>query len=357
MLSYIIRRLILMVPTLIGITMVVFSVMALAPGGLAASLEAQEQGMRPEEAQALREYYNTQYGLNDPLPVQYMRWLNNISPIGMTRDADGNYDAFGFKKPDMGMSFVRNQPVLSIVGDTLPITVLLNLIALPIIYGVAITTGIFAARHRGKWFDITTGTTFLALWSLPVMWVGVMLIGFLASKDYLHWFPTGGLHDTRADQMAFLPGTVNGQFQVGYLLDAIWHLMLPVFCMVIGGFAFLSKLMRASVLENLAADYVRTGRAKGLPDNVVLFQHVLRNSLLPLITVAASLLPALLGGSLIVERIFSIQGMGNLMIEAINQRDREIVLSVTFVISAIGLLSLIIRDVCYAIADPRVSFE
>jgi ABC-type dipeptide/oligopeptide/nickel transport system permease component len=115
--------------------------------------------------------------------------------------------------------------------------------------------------------------------------------------------------------------------------------------------------MRASMLENLAADFVRTARAKGVSDHAVLFRHVLRNSILPLITVAAGILPGLLGGSLIVEKIFSINGMGNLMIDAIYMRDRELVLSVTFVISIISTMSLLLADICYALADPRVSYE
>jgi len=357
MTTYIIRRLLLMIPTLIGITLVVFFTMALAPGGVSAALEAQEQGMRPEEAQALRAYYNRRYGLDKPLVVQYGRWLNNLSPLGFHITDDGKLGGFGFKAPDLGESFTRNQKVVDIVADALPITLILNLISIPIIYLVAIYTGIYAGRYRGKAFDVATGTTFLGLWSIPTMWAGVMLIGFFASREYLPWFPTGGLHSITADRMPFLPRWTEAGFQSGWLLDALWHLVLPVTCLVYGGFAFLSKLMRASVLENLSADFVRTARAKGVAEKDVLFRHVLRNSLLPLITVAAGLLPGLLGGSLIVEVIFSINGMGKLMIDAIYTRDREIVLSVTFVISLISLLSLIIRDVCYAIADPRVSYE
>lgn len=397
MLAYIFRRLLLMIPTVIGITLVVFFVMALAPGGVAAHLEQEGQGMRPEEQRALREYYNQRYGLDDPLYLQYLRWLNNVLPIGFytiqqddaaspnsapdadtnagTGDADANADAsaddagpstgFGFKWPDLGRSFTRNQPVTQVVAEALPITVLLNAIAIPITYIIAIIAGVYAARYRGQLFDVSTGVVFLALWSLPVMWIGVMLIGFFASDRYLQWFPTGGLLSPTAEQMTFLPSyttiqTPQGAQQVwsqGYLLDLLWHLVLPVLCLVYGSFAFLSKLMRAAMLENMAADFVRTARAKGVREQTILFHHVLRNSLLPLITMAASLLPALLGGSLIVERIFSINGMGTLMIDAINTRDREIVLSVTLVISLISLLSLIVRDVLYALADPRVSYE
>jgi peptide/nickel transport system permease protein len=253
---------------------------------------------------------------------------------------------------------MRRQPVLELILEAIPITLLLNLITIPIVYVISITAGIYAARHRGKWFDTTSGTIFLALYSIPVIWAGVLVLGFFASKDYFPWFPTGGLHSyPGAENMAYLPHWNAGAFEPGYLLDMLWHLALPVICLTYGGFAFLSKLMRSSVLENLSADFARTARAKGLSENAVLFRHVLSNSLLPLITVAASILPGLLGGSLIVESIFSINGMGRLMLEAIKMKDQELVLSETCVVGLISLLSLIISDICYAIADPRVSYE
>ena len=155
----------------------------------------------------------------------------------------------------------------------------------------------------------------------------------------------------------FFPHGGTGVFERGWLLDTLWHLVLPVACMTYGGFAFLSKLMRASVLENLTADFARTARAKGLAENVVLYRHVLANSILPLITVAASILPGLLGGSVIIESIFSINGMGRLMIEAIKMKDQELVLSEMCVVTVISLLSLIVADISYAVADPRVSYE
>jgi peptide/nickel transport system permease protein len=189
------------------------------------------------------------------------------------------------------------------------------------------------------------------------MWTGVMAIGFLANKDYFAWFPTTGLHDLTAESMAFLPHVVDGKFERGWLLDSVWHLALPIACLVYGEFAFLSKLMRSSMLENLSADFARTARAKGLSENVVLFRHVLSNSVLPLITVAAATIPALLGGSVIIESIFSINGMGRLMIDAIFTRDQEIVLSVTLVVSIVTVISLLIADICYAVADPRISYE
>jgi microcin C transport system permease protein len=415
MLSYILRRLLLILPTLIGITMLVFFVMKLSPGDVATVLQSAEGDMRAEERKRIQEYVNKRYGLNDPIIVQYFRWLNQISPVGIkypgteadlprleriferyrsqgqspqqaienltlletfrgeevALDQAGDLTVnrvrpgagwpatwrVGLKTPDLGESFLRRQPVLDMILEALPITLLLNLITIPIVYGIAVTTGIYAAKHRGKAFDIGTGITFIGLYSLPTIWVGVMLLGFFASRDYFQWFPTGGLHDTLADRMTFLPTYVNGDWQRGWLLDVLWHLVLPVICLTYGGYAFLSKLMRASVLENLHADFARTARAKGLKENVVLMRHVLSNSVLPLITVAASILPSLLGGSVIVEEIFSLNGMGRVMLDAIKQKDQEVVLSVICVVALISLLSLLAADICYALADPRVSYE
>jgi peptide/nickel transport system permease protein len=197
----------------------------------------------------------------------------------------------------------------------------------------------------------------IALWSFPVILAGVLLISYLANKQYLWWFPTAGLHSLEADTMRFLPAITDNGFERGYLLDAIWHLVLPVFCLTYGGFAVLSKLMRGSVLDNIRSDYVRTVRAKGVSEHDVLFRHVFRNSLLPLITVAASIIPALFVGSVIVENIFSIPGMGKLGVEAAFMKDRELLMGTTLIGGLIGLASEIMRDVLYAMADPRVSYE
>lgn len=359
MLSYITRRLALMIPTLVGMTMLVFFVMALSPGSVTTMMRSAEGDMRPEERKRVEDYLRKRYGLGDPLIVQYGRWINHISPLGFKPSGEGfpATTRFGLKTPDMGESFIRKRPVLDVILDALPITLLLNLITIPIIYSVSITSGIYAARSRGKLIDVASGITFIGLYSLPSMWIGVTLLGFFASRDFFQWFPTGGLHEVTSGAMTFLPHFTDAGWQRGWLLDSLWHLVLPITCLTYGGFAFLSKLMRSSVLENLTADFARTARAKGLSENVVLFRHVLANSVLPLITVAASILPGLLGGSVIIESIFSLNGMGRLMIEAIKMKDQELVLSEMCVVTLISLTSLIVADVCYAVADPRVSYE
>ena len=198
----------------------------------------------------------------------------------------------------------------------------------------------------------------LALWSVPQILTCVLAIGFLASDQYVHWFPTNGLHDLLADDMTFLPQRdAAGHWEAGYLLDAAWHLVLPLICLGYGQFAVLAKLARSAVLDNLYADYARTARAKGLPARDVLFRHVFRNSLLPLITVAAGILPAMLSGSIVVERVFGISGMGRLGVDSVFEKDTELVLSVSMIMGLLGLLGYLLADIGYAIADPRVSYD
>jgi ABC-type dipeptide/oligopeptide/nickel transport system permease component len=359
MLQYILRRLVLMVPTLIGVTAVVFFTMALSPGGVGGPMLNSTGDVDPILRQAMREYYNQRYGLDQPLLVQYGRWLNRVSPVGFAVAKDGSvrWAAPRVKMPDLGESMLKRRPVTDLYAEALPVTLLLNLVSTPIIYGVAIVSGIYMARHRGKVLDLGAGTSFLALWSLPVMWVGIMLIGFLASNQYLHWFPTGGLSSTFIDQAPFLPRIGVDNWEPGWLLDRLWHLVLPLICLIYGGFAVLAKLMRSSMLDTLNADYIRTARAKGVAPRDVLFRHAFRNSLLPLITVAAGILPGLLAGSVIIESIFSIPGMGKLTIDAINARDRELILAGTLIGGVIGLLCVLAADLAYAIADPRVSYD
>jgi microcin C transport system permease protein len=357
MLQYIIRRLLLMLPTLLGICVLVFSVMAMAPGGIGANLMTSGGDLRPEERAAMVAYLNSRYGLDQPMSTQFLRWLNNVMPIGYEATVDGQLQDFGFKEPDLGMSFVKNRPVLDLIAEALPITLLLNALTVPLIFAGSILMGVYTARFRGQALDIGIGTANLALWSIPTIWMGVMLIGFFASEQYLKWFPTSGLESMRADSWTFLPSSDADGWQPGYLLDLLWHLILPVFCLTYSGFAFLTKLTRSAVLENLLSDYARTARAKGASEQVVLWRHVFRNSLLPLITVAASILPGLLIGSVIVETIFSIDGMGRLVVEAVQMRDREVVLSITLITGILTLVSYLLVDICYAIADPRVSYE
>jgi peptide/nickel transport system permease protein len=196
----------------------------------------------------------------------------------------------------------------------------------------------------------------------PVHWLLIpgsfaLLAAWLASSDYRLLRQLGFLTTGLLVGLLSAVYWMQGEWLRGFLFDRIWHLVLPVVCLSYGGFAGLAKLTRTAVLENLLSDYARTARAKGLAESAVLWRHVFRNSLLPLITVAASLLPSLLAGSVIVESIFSIEGMGKLAVEAVQTRDRELVLSITLIGGLLTLLGYLLADFLYALADPRVSYE
>ncbi len=484
MAGYLIRRTLLMIPTLLGVLVMVFFIMKASPGSVEEMLLDSEGKVQEGDRTARMVYLQRRYGLDKPAIVQFGRWLNKVSPLGFktsdqitfdqvqldalatqlraydflvtddhrriaseavqdlarrdgttSKDAamklfDGIQDAplatlfslsgFGdvpsdlsappadarlrlkrayevgadarkseaegkpdearravlrylyedlagqnrivfsrpvFKQPDLGQSFLKNRPVSDLIAEALPITITLNVVSIPLIYSLAILIGVYAGRHQGKLFDIGSGVVMLALWSIPTIWAGVLLIGFLANNEYVRWFPTGNMHDVAANDMPFLPRFGDAGFERGWLLDTAWHLCLPVICMTYGGLAFLTKLTRGSVLENLRADFVRTARAKGVGARDVLWHHVFRNSLLPLITVTVNILPAMLAGSLIVEKIFSLPGMGRLYIESIEFKDQETVMAITLISGLLTLVANLAADVLYAAVDPRVSYE
>jgi ABC-type dipeptide/oligopeptide/nickel transport system permease component len=359
MLTYLIRRILLMVPTLIGVTLVVFYVIAKSSGGIGGSMISSEGTMRPEERRLREAYLKARYDLDKPLIVQYFKWFGKVSPIGLKPEGQGFPAGLrvGLKVPDLGESFSFHRPVLELIGESLPISLLLELLSLPLIYMIAIWTGIRAARARGSFVDVGFGTILLGLYSVPEIWAGVMMIGFLTNKvSYVHWFPSNGLHDVLADSMQYLPSWTAAGFHRGYLLDLMWHLCLPVICLSYGSFAFISRLQRGALLETLGLDFIRTARAKGLSERIVLYRHAFRNSVMPLITVMANILPGLIGGSVIVETIFGINGMGKLTIDSVNARDRELLMSLILVASVLQLIGNLLSDLLYAVADPQVSF-
>lgn len=259
--------------------------------------------------------------------------------------------------PDFGKSFSIGRPVIDLIAEALPVTLLLNLLAIPVIYLIAVPFGIHAAARHNKLFDKISGSIFVMLWSIPVVWAGVLAIGFLADKEYLGLFPASGLHSNGAEEMNYLPSWSKGSFEPGYMLDLLWHVVLPVLCLTYTGFAVLAKQTRAAMLDNYTMDFVRTARAKGVADHDVKWYHVFRNSLLPIITIFVLVFPAMLAGSVVVERIFSIPGMGSLILNAIFNMDRDVILANVFMISVVTLTALLLADFLYALADPRVTYD
>lgn len=326
---YVLRRLLLMIPTMLGITIMIFTIPRLAPGDPLSMSLGPEGQLAAEGAADVREQQMKLYGLDKPLPVQYAIWLKNLVQL------------------DFGESYKHHRPVLELIKERLPITLTLNIIAFVIIYLISIPTGVLAAVKHQKLFDRASTIVMFIFWALPVMLVGQLLIGYFTGPAFVNWFPPAGLSSNFADQLPFFP----------WLADRLWHLVLPVICLVYTGFAYLAKQVRASMLDNLRADYVRTARAKGLSERVVIFKHAFRNSIIPVVTIMATLLPAMLSGSVIVEKIFSIPGMGLLAFEAVTTRDYNVVLAVGTIGGLLNLFGLLLADITYALVDPRISFE
>lgn len=329
MTTYIVRRVLLMIPTLLGITMMVFAISRIAPGdpvsqsmGIGGKLDA-------ERAADIREQRLKFYGLDKPIPMQYCIWLGNVARL------------------DFGYSIKHHRPVTELIAEKLPITLVLNILAFVIIYSISLPLGVLSAVNHKKFFDRASSVVLFMLWALPSMWVGQMMIGYLCGPTFVDWFPPAGLSSNEASTMPFFP----------WLADRVWHLVLPVICLSYAGFAYLAKQVRAGMLDNLRMDYVRTARAKGLSNRVVIFRHAFRNSIIPVITIMATVLPAMFGGSVIIEKIFSIPGMGRLAFDAISTRDYDIVMAIATIAGMLNLVGLLLADIAYAFADPRISFE
>jgi peptide/nickel transport system permease protein len=269
------------------------------------------------------------YGLDKPLPVQYILWVKRIFTL------------------DFGFSYKDHRNVWDKISERLPITIQLNIISIFLVYLIAIPCGIYSSTHEGSFTDKVLTVGFFFLYSLPSFWVAVLLIMLFGGGDFWDIFPVYGISSIGSETMSLLP----------WLIDRMWHLVLPIVCLTYGGLAYLSRLTRASMLEVIREDYVRTARAKGLSERVVIFKHALRNALLPLITLLAFLLPSMFGGSVIIESIFSVPGMGQLGFESVLARDYPVIMAITAISAFLTLIGLLISDILYAALDPRIKLE
>lgn len=331
MFLYLIKRLLLIVPTLFGIAVITFAVIHLAPGDPAEmKLRASAQAMAMDKASlTIVEETRKLYGLDKPVPKQFLLWLKRVATF------------------DFGNSYKDQQPVLKKIGEALPITLTLNILTILIIYLISIPWGIVSAIKPGGLFDRFSALVLFVLYSLPSFWIAMLLIVFVAGGDYLNWFPIAGFISDGTENLPLL-------YKVG---NVAWHLVLPVVCLTYGGFSFLARFSRATMLEVIHQDYIRTARAKGLSEWKVILKHGLRNALIPQLTLMSTLLPALLGGSVIIEQIFAIPGMGRLGFEAVLNRDYPVIMAIATIDALLTLVSLLISDLLYVVVDPRISFE
>jgi len=362
MTGYVLRRLLLMVPTLFGILLINFLIIQAAPGGPVESMVAQltnpaanaagarmggggdlgasaatmqqqsqgayrgNQGIDPE----LLEDIKKQYGFDKP-PVE--RFLLMVK----------NYARF-----DFGTSFFRDRPVIELILEKLPVSITLGLWTTLLIYGVSIPLGIKKAVRDGSPFDVWSSAVVVVGQAIPSFLFAILLLILFAGGGYFQWFPLRGLTSDDWEQLSL----------VGKVADYFWHIALPVLSMVIGGFASLTLLTKNSFIEEISKQYVMTARAKGLPERRVLYRHVFRNAMLIVIAgLPAAIIGILFTGALIIEVIFSLDGLGLLGFEAALSRDYPVMFGTLYIFTLIGLVLKLLGDITYMLVDPRIDFE
>jgi peptide/nickel transport system permease protein len=324
MLSYLVRRIILLVPLLLGITLISFVVIHLAPGE---PTDLQTQ-MNPQASTELQDRLRVQYGLDQPLYVQYGKWLVRLVQL------------------DFGESFATDRrPVLDKIAERLPVTILLNVLSIVLILAVSVPLGIISAVRRNSGFDRTTTVLVFTGFAMPSFWLALLLMDWFGVR--LGLLPVSGLKSLGYEYLGF----------TDQILDRISHLVLPVFVSAIGGLAGFSRYMRSNMLEVIRQDYILTARAKGLSERTVIYKHALRNALLPVITILGLSVPGLIGGSVIFETIFAIPGMGKLFFDGVMMRDYPLIMGILVIGAVLTLLGNLLADISYALADPRIRHQ
>lgn len=321
MTRYLLKRIALLVPLMLGITLITFTVIHLAPG----EPVDMQMAMNPKVGKEARERLTKFYGLDKPLHEQYFSWLGRLAKL------------------DLGRSFSSdNRPVLDKIKERLPVTLSLNIIALVLEFGLAIPIGIMAAVYRDTWLDKGITVFVFIGFAVPTFWLALLLMYFFGVK--LNWLPISGLHTLGYEAYSW----------ADRLWDLAKHLILPVCVASFGSLAGVSRYMRSAMLGVIGQDYITTARAKGLSERVVIWKHALRNALLPLITLVGFSIPGLIGGSVIFETIFAIPGMGQLFYQGVMSRDYPVVMGILVIGAFLTLLGNLIADISYALADPRI---
>lgn len=319
LLQYILRRLLQVVPVVIGVVILNFSLLQLAPGDLATVLAGEAGGAPQEYIEQLRQ----RFGHDQPVVVQLFHYLRNLLTL------------------DLGYSFRQSAPVLDLLLDRLWPTLLLMGTTLVLSLGIGILMGLLAALWVRTWKDHAISIAAVIFYATPLFWVGLMLI--LVFSIHLDWFPTSGMEDV----VAFYEGWDR-------LVDIAHHLVLPSITLSLFYLALYARLMRASMLEQRGMEYVTTARAKGLTERQITLRHVLRNALLPVITMAGVQVGSLLGGSVVVETVFAWPGLGQLAYQSLFARDFNLLLGIFFMSACLVVVVNLIVDVIYVLLDPRI---
>ena len=318
MTKYILRRLLISIPTLVGITMIIFLLASLMPGDAVTAMTSIDAPLSDE----LMKIRRGQLGLDQPLPVQYARWLGQLL------------------RGNMGHSYISSERISWMIFNRIPASLELMGVSLLFSILVGIILGVLSALKHYSWIDYTlTILGFVGL-SMPVFFLGMVFIYVFALR--LDLFPTSGM------------ATLGEPFSVP---DNLRHLFLPALSLGLFRTAVFMRYTRSSMLEVLKEDYIRTARAKGLHEPTIILRHILRNAMIPVVTIIGMTLPVLLAGAVIVETMFQWPGTGLLYITAITQRDSPVIVGLTFVIAAMVLLSNLLTDIVYAVIDPRIRYD
>jgi len=320
-LAYTIRRLLISVPLLLGILCLSFLMLKLAPGEpgvIQQDLQARASGVQRETLRQL-------YGLDKPIYVQFGRWLWRVVRL------------------DFGRSYMPDgRLVMDKIRERIPITLGLNVLELIIIFSVAVPLGILSATRQYSAFDKSMTLFVFVGFATPDFWLALLVM--LLFGVQLGWLPMSGLRSLNYEYLPFW----------GQVWDILSHLILPVLVASFGGLAFLSRLMRGSLLEVIRQDYMRTARAKGLPERAVIYKHGVRNAVIPVVTLLGMMLPGLLGGSVFIETVFAIPGMGQLFVQSAFSRDEPVLMALIVIGASLSLVGNILADISYGLVDPRI---
>lgn len=335
MFIYIIRRILLSIPTFLGITLITFLIINAAPGG---PIEQKLQKIRmgggdggrsTAISQEILDGLSKQYGFDKPVHVRYFIWLKNISKL------------------DFGQSFSYQEPVIDVITQKFPVSLSFGFASLILTYLVCIPLGVKKAISAGSKFDQISGIVLYVLYAIPPLVLGILLIVWFAGGSHFDLFPIGNLYSDNYDTMT----------NWGKFWDRVYHFILPLTCYMLGNFTGLTMLVRNSMLDIIKSDYIRTARSKGLADKMVYYKHALRNALIPVATGLGGFLRVFLAGSLIIERIFNLDGIGLLSFNSILARDYNVIMGITFISALLLLAGNIISDIIYVLVDPRIDFK
>ena len=339
MLSYIFKRLALMVPTILGALTLTFVVMQFVPGGPVEQILAEAQAGGGAEGisykagrdidQKQREELMKQYGFDKPVHERYFNML-------------ADYARF-----DLGKSFLQNKGVWELIKEKLPVSVTLGLWTFLISYAISIPLGVAKAVREGSRFDVITTFGVLLGYAIPGFVLGVLLIVLFAGGTFYDWFPLRGITSDNFDELSAW----------GKVKDYVWHITLPLICLVIHSFAVVTLLTKNTFVEEVRKQYVLVARAKGLSQERVLYKHIFRNALIPLVTgFPAAFIGAFFTGSVLIETLFSLDGLGLLSYESVVRRDFPVVLGSLYLFTLLGLVVKLVSDLLYTVVDPRVQF-